>query len=328
MYDKKPPPNNKTIVQSNIITSARYDYTACQLDIFFMILGSLSSQPTNKKYRIYSKDIEDITGRRWDRKMLRESVTALGDKKIEINVGDDDYKQIWLFQSSESFHGQGYFEVMLSESIIPYLEDLKNNFTVMELKSALLCSSKYSKRLYALACQWRNSSNGRKSFKISELKEMLGLKDPDGIAKEQYIEIPALKKYVFDIAVKQINLNTDINFDYRLIKQGRSFTGIEIFIEDKELQERFDIDFNKDLEYQKKETEYQKNVAEIMAYGLDRESAEKIALKHFKDFKATVDDLNLKISQDIIKIRGNSSAAYLIGVYKKKGVLKAKAKTK
>jgi len=46
----------------------------------------------------------------------------------------------------------------------------------------LNCSSKYAKRLYALACQWR--SVGKKRFEISELKKILGLINKKG--EEQF----------------------------------------------------------------------------------------------------------------------------------------------
>lgn len=52
---------------------------------------------------------------------------------------------------------------------------MKNNFKALQLKSVLNCSSKYTKRLYTIACQWR--SVGTKRFEIQELKQMLGLID-------------------------------------------------------------------------------------------------------------------------------------------------------
>lgn len=47
--------------------------------------------------------------------------------------------------------GTGSFNIKLNESAKPYFFDLKNNFTALQLKSVLNCSSKYAKRLYAIA---------------------------------------------------------------------------------------------------------------------------------------------------------------------------------
>ncbi|MGE7551670.1 RepB family plasmid replication initiator protein, partial [Pedobacter suwonensis] len=42
--------------QHNALTSGRYDFTACQLDIMFMVLASLKENET--AYKIHVTDIE------------------------------------------------------------------------------------------------------------------------------------------------------------------------------------------------------------------------------------------------------------------------------
>ncbi|MCT6774378.1 replication initiation protein, partial [Riemerella anatipestifer] len=129
---------------------------------------------------------------------------------------------------------------------MPYFFDLKNNFTSMQLKSVLNCSSKYAKRLYAIACQWR--SVGIKRFEIEELKKMLGLIDKKG--NEQFERISDFKKFVLDVAREQISENTDIELDFELKKRGRSFHWITLHINNQKFKQ-LEIDFNKPLEIQK-----------------------------------------------------------------------------
>jgi hypothetical protein len=55
-------PSEKRIKQHNTITSGRYDFSACQLDILFMLLASLDeSDEVSKQYYIRVKDIKLIT---------------------------------------------------------------------------------------------------------------------------------------------------------------------------------------------------------------------------------------------------------------------------
>ncbi|WP_159077765.1 replication initiation protein, partial [Mycobacterium tuberculosis] len=122
--------------------------------------------------------------------------------------------------------GTGSFSVKLNDEALPYFFELKNNFTALQLKSVLNCSSKYAKRLYGIACQWR--SIGSKRFEIEELKKMLGLIDKKG--NEQFERISQFKEYVLDIAKKQINENSDIEIDFELKKKGRSFEWVTIHI--------------------------------------------------------------------------------------------------
>lgn len=108
-----------------------------------------------REYTISAKDIESITGRSWNYQQLRASTEMIGSRMFEIET-PESYEQIWLFSKVKYIKGSGLFEVKLNEEALPFFFELKNNFTSMQLKSVLNCSSKYAKRLYALACQWRS----------------------------------------------------------------------------------------------------------------------------------------------------------------------------
>lgn len=158
--------DDKIIIQHNAITSGRYDFSACMLDILFMTLACLENG--TREYTIRAIDIETITGRKWNYKQLREATETLGSRMFEIETAEK-YTQLWLFSSVEYHLGQGSFTISINDKALPYFFELKNNFTAIQLKSVLDCSSKYAKRLYAIACQWR--SIGSKRFEITELKK-------------------------------------------------------------------------------------------------------------------------------------------------------------
>lgn len=298
----------KHLKQHNAITSGRYDFTACQLDILFMILSSL--EENELKYTIYAKDIELLTGREWNYQQLKNSTIDIGSRVFEIET-DTTYEQIWLFQKVKYLKGQGAFEVMISEPAKPLFFELKNNFTHFQLKSVLGCTSSYAKRLYMLACQWRTVGRFPKPIPIIELKKMLGLVDKKG--KEQYTQIGQLKEYVLDIAKKQINENTDMHFDYELYKKGRSFEYIQIFVDSSKNKPRqLEIDYSQDITYQK-------NVRNVMAYGLNEEQAEAIVKHGYENFEKFVEDVNQRVRKNELKVE--NSQAYIIGAYQKKGII-------
>lgn len=220
----------------------------------------------------------------------------------------DRLRQMWLFEYVDYVKGTGSFSVKINETAKPYFFELKNNFTAMQLKSVLNCSSKYAKRLYAIACQWR--SVGTKRFEIKELKQMLGLIDKKGI--EQFERISDFKKFVLDVARKQISENTDIELDYELKKRGRSFHWVTLHINSQKFRQ-MEIDFNMSLDIQKFKSD-------LMAYGLNKEQSTLIAENEKrKDFEILITDLNLKIQQG--KIKPKNTVAYLVGVYQKKGII-------
>lgn len=299
---------DKIIYQHNAITSGRYDYSACMLDILFMILSGLETG--KREYLISAKEIELITGRIWNYQQLRTSTEMIGSRMFEIETAET-YKQLWLFSYVEYLKGMGTFKVKINEEALPFFFELKNNFTSMQLKSVLNCSSKYAKRLYALACQWR--SIGKKRFEILELKKMLGLINKKG--EEQFERISAFKSQVLDIAKKQINENTDIKFDYELTKKGRSFYWITIYIDTQKFK-HLEINFEKPLEIQK-------FAGKLRSYGFTEEQASIISLKEKEsDFDMLIADLNQRVRQGKLNI--NNAIAYLIGIYQKKGILPIK----
>jgi len=302
---------DKIYKQHNAITSGRYDFTACQLDILFMLLSSLNEDELT--YTIRAKDIELLTGREWNYQQLRKSTEDIGSRVFEIET-NEYYEQIWLFQKIKYLKGQGAFEVMISEPAKPLFFQLKNNFTHFQLKSVLGCTSSYAKRLYMLACQWRTVGKFPKPILILELKKMLGLVDKKG--NEQYERISALKADVLDKSKKQINENTDINFDYELFKKGRTFTHIQIYVKmAKDKPKQLEIDYKQPIEEQK-------NIRTVMAYGINEEYAKLIVkdgMNNFIDFIKTVNERAKKGEVNVEK-----ATAYIIGSYQKKGILPKK----
>ncbi len=308
-------PSEKKIKQHNTITSGRYDFSACQLDVLFMLLASLDeSDELGKEYHIRVKDIELITGRKWNYQQLKEGNEGMMSRVFEIQM-PKGLRQIVLFTTVQYLDGTGSFYMKINEDARPYFFDLKNNFTLLELKSVLGCSSKHAKRLYSLACQWRGT--GGHTYSIGELKEMLGLKDSKGKEPEQYERVNDFQKYVLDVAKKQINEQTDIVFDYELLKmRGRSYDTIKLFCGFSKPKLQMEIDFNGDIEQQKKNGELLQKIANIQAVGIRDDLAELWAVKYWKQF---VEEKNkvLEVMQKGKVI--DDKSAYLVGVFKKKG---------
>ena len=232
------------VLLHNDIATGRGDFSACMLDILFFILANLKEDET--KYIVNAKDIEHITGRQWNYQQFREATEVLGSRMFEIQM-KGRFRQLWLFSCVDYIEGTGSFEVSLGQKALPYLFDLKENFSEVQLKSILGASSKYAKRIYMMCCRYRHLKKKSDVMTIASLKEMLGLKDPKGKKKEQYQKISQFREKVLDVAKMQINEHTDIQFEYTLRKKGRSFHWIEIFINSK-ASKQLEINFKISIE--------------------------------------------------------------------------------
>lgn len=312
------------IKQHNAITSGRYEYSSCMLDILFMVLALMDeNRPDKREYQIYVNDIETITGRKWNYQQLREATESIGSRMFEIET-PQSLKQLWLFSSVEYLIGTGSFVVKINEDAMPYFFELKNNFTMLHLKSVLSCSSKFAKRLYAIACQWR--SVGSVTFEITELKQMLGLIDKKG--KEQYERFSEFKTKVLEIAQKQINEFTDINISFELIKRGRSYQKVKLLIDKMPSTQQelpLYIDYTKSVEQNIKEAVVQKFKNTIMLYGISEFYADILSKKVSQnEFEKETQALNKKMIKEGDIWNTERIAKYLVGVFQNKGVLPRK----
>ena len=217
------------IRQHNAITTARYEMSACEMDIVFSLLSVLRKEDVpGTIYRIRVKELEHLTGRVWNYQRLLEATSNL--RSREYLIADDKHVlQVGLLASALYVKGEGIIELEISERMRRYLIDLKNNFTSYRLQSVFSLSSKYAKRIYQIASQWKDIGE-TKTFTLDEFKIMLSLKDPKGVESEQYEKISSLQKYVLDVATTQINEHTDLRINYELIKKGRSFHSIRFFV--------------------------------------------------------------------------------------------------
>jgi plasmid replication initiation protein len=283
--------------------------------VFILLAQIKESDEPNKRYNIRVKDIELITGRKWNYQQVDIATDDLMSRvyKIQEAIGK---KKIVLFSEVQYIDGQGSFDIVINEPARYLFFNLKNNFSILELKSVLKLKSKHSKRIYGLVCQWRRT--GGHKFALAEFKEMLGLIDPTGKEPEQYSMVSTFKDKILETAKDQINGNTDVIFDYELKKEkGRSFDTIVVYagVAKPELKQ-LEIDFHLSPEDLKK-------IASIMALDISKDMAEKIAINCWKQFveakNQTIEDM--KNGKPI-----DHKGKYIIGILQNKGLIEKKSK--
>lgn len=221
MDTKKPLDEKAEIRQHNVITTASQQLSAQEMDIFLYLFWLLHKDDcAGTYYRLYKKDLEKLTGRRWNYKQLMASAAKLRSREILLWVGKNKL-QVGLLASAEYLDGQGCLELELSEKIRPYLVGLQGNFTSFRLQAVLRLTSKHAKRIYQLVSQWKDQGQ-TPFYPISELKIILGLNQAKRTTGERYQKISMLQKFVLDIAVQQINEHTELAISYEFKKETRS----------------------------------------------------------------------------------------------------------
>ena len=110
--------------------------------------------------------------------------------------------------------------VVFHPDVFPYLIQLKNKFSQLELQElAKISSSFYSFRIFLLMLEWKDKGVVYK--RIDDLRKEFGLQD-------KYHKFKDFRRWVIDTAVAEINKKTDWQVSYTLKKTGRKFTHIEL----------------------------------------------------------------------------------------------------
>jgi len=226
------------IRQHNALTNARYEYTELQLDLFFFIISKLRKDDKDTVYKLDIRELSGLTGKRYNGAYLHKATADMGSRMLEVEDAKE-YRQIWMFQQIRYLKGEGIIEFDLTKYVLPYLFQLKNNFTSYELAAALRLTSKYAKRIYQICSQWKDLGETKK-YDLQDFKKTLGLLDEKG--NEKMERISQLREKVLDVAVKQINEHTELNVSYTLEKRGKTFKNITFTVKPQALAETIPFD--------------------------------------------------------------------------------------
>lgn len=222
--------NNLVVKSNTLIQKSRYKLSAQEQKLLLYIISKI--KPSDKEFRtmvLSLKQVCKVCGITYNSKNyinFRNSITSLSDKGFWISTGKKDIYCRWVHPICIDKE-ENTVEIRLDDNLLPYLIELRNNFTAYELENILLFSSKYSIRLYEILKSY--SHIGRVSIDVDELKSLLG------IPKEQYTEYKDFKKRVLNIALKEIQEFSDLWIEIKPIRHNKKIVAIEFDISTKDI---------------------------------------------------------------------------------------------
>jgi hypothetical protein len=168
---------------------------------------------------------------------MKKITHSIVTRYVEIKSPGRLVQTTWMAQA-EYIDGTGVVDAQLSEAMIPFLLNLKNNFTQYKLIMLLSFKSQYTLRLYMLLKQKHDHNPYTKEyeFELGELRKILGVSieaiprrdkfDKPQEAVELYSEYPNFKKFVLNTAQKELAAKADIGFEYEEIRHNRRVTAL------------------------------------------------------------------------------------------------------
>lgn len=229
------------VTQDNKLLEGAYSATLDEMRLLYLALVQIDSKKVQPDglYTLYPADFEKMFGVHpsHTHQQLKKAADSLGSKPIITYEWDekkkrlDKVKRFWFSSIRyDASDNTADVTIRFSPDVVPYLYDLKKEFTQVDFEHVSRLDTPFAFRLYSWLVKFRNlARNSRQNgiietdpFEIDWMKERTGL-----VGK--YEEYRFFKRDVLVPAVERINANTDISVSWEPVKVGRSVTAIKFF---------------------------------------------------------------------------------------------------
>lgn len=215
---------NETLVQSNTITQARYEFTKIEKRIIYRIIkeirkkyviGELQSNLFNELVVFLTfKDLQEVSE---NTQLVYKSIKTLKNRFYEFD-NDEEWMLIGIINKAKHYKRKGLWEFTVDKDMVAQFVDLAKNYTEYSLTVAMSLRSEYSQRFYEYCSQFRSSGGFR--MKVQDMKEKMKI-------LEKYDRYASFRKYVVDVAHRELKelykqSQCDLYFEYSEEKNGRS----------------------------------------------------------------------------------------------------------
>jgi plasmid replication initiation protein len=148
---------------------------------------------------------------------LKDTIKTLRDKSIWVTLPNGAETTLSWIEKPYLYKNTGKIIIKLDKDMLPYLIQVKENFTKYELIAILALKSKFSLRLYELFKSYEYL--GKFEISLDELRKML-------MIENEYPKFYDFRRYVLDRAIEEITTYTDLEVSYDVTKDGRRISGI------------------------------------------------------------------------------------------------------
>jgi len=210
-----------SIQKSNELSMAKLNHglTLNQMQLLaFSIFSTQKDGVTEFHKSEFEKKFEIVQYRTNDAK--KDSQRILGLQVAWEDLESDTFEYWNVFAKMK--YKNGLFSFTWTEDMIPHILELKDKYVTTDLTVASKFKSSFSWTLY----DYINShyDHWYKIISKEALMKLFGVEN-----KKAYLNNTSLfKKYVLDIAIKEINEHTGLIISYKDEKEGRSIAGFKI----------------------------------------------------------------------------------------------------
>jgi plasmid replication initiation protein len=214
---------NDLITKNNDLINASYNLSVQETRLMGLMCSQIHPDDNDfQKYTINIAEFLNLLGIKDTAyyTKVKKITRSLLSRVLTIKQHDGLLQVTWL-SSAKYIDGQGIVQLCFDPEMKPYLLQLKEQFTSYRLANVLELSSQYAYRLYEMLKQYHLV--GKRIIEVKDLRWTLNIEN----SFERWSD---LKRYVLDIAEREINEHTDIKISWKPIKTGRKITALDFKI--------------------------------------------------------------------------------------------------
>ena len=150
--------------------------------------------------------------------ILKQAVDKL--MKTDIKVERGELKEVWrinICSMAKYNKNQGFITIQFTDSIMPYLAQVKERFVLYNLKEIANFGSLYTTRLYELIQEFKETGWMLKS--VEQLRDIFAV-------GEKFKAYRDFKQRTFAHACEEINDNYDMGLRFEELKEGRKVVAV------------------------------------------------------------------------------------------------------
>lgn len=228
---------NKLVVKSNRLIEGKY-HLSVREQKFIIFLASLIDKDTIhlKETSIKIKQVEAALKGKNDKKwgsvydVVRDLVHSIHAKPLDIRKPDGGWTMISWFTKVDADAGEGTITFEFTDYIKEQLIQLKEHFAQYRFENILSLKSGYSIRIYELLKV--SQFKGSVTYELKHFRELIGVSYKDENRKwvHKYSEYKIFKNRILKAAKKELKRETDIYFELKEEREGRSVKYLTFYV--------------------------------------------------------------------------------------------------
>lgn len=215
--------NDLVVVKANSLIEASYRLSIDEVRILALTIGSMDPNSNQQVFDFTVADfVREFPEINLDNayKQIQGAIKRIYERSVKTEDKDRVTEFRWV-SSRTYFKKEGRFRIAMTNEVMPYLTQLKGQFTKYQLRNISSFNSVHSIRIYELITQYRKV--GEREITIEELKKWLQVED-------KYSAFFDFKKRVLSTAIREINEKSDLLVEVEQIKRGRTVQALKFVI--------------------------------------------------------------------------------------------------